>query len=625
MVSITPVLVSLLSLTRRERSDPIFFHFLNRELQRTLITPLPTTVISKLILSIMTCTRGPHYTTLSFLLEGGLGFAPELSFLETLVKRQMLDIISDSASLSAHVLAHRRQYGYDEARYLEYYNDDVLARCKFEPTKFKEQDTTEHLVRTLTDTFVSKHAVLDLPFPGALKEFYSTYRSIIFDAVASSDGRGITMSLFKDVVPAGDDVSLANIGRLLTYFHIKHYLNYCDADICTSIPSGISTFDIASRSRPLFDWKIFRVICDRLYGYNTLGYDKRLLEYLSNVSGSSLHQTLVGTLQHLIYGAMYVHLSREHSRIEDLVDFVSKYVDRCFAESSFSRFEDNDIRRFELGLWLDKCNGAMRIAEQDPSYKEFMLMVRAAPGKRRGRVLVLTATDREIRVARSAFVEKFQREPSRGFFGTTTIYDLGSMGKSEVILAQGAASDAGPDAISMKVVELIDNISPDYIILSGICFGLEKDKQRLGDIILSREVRNYNLQKITETKEGDVLVVPRGARVPASALLMDRFRSGKIDWTRCRVEPGLIMSGSVLANSRKFVDGLKRIEPEALAGEMEGAGLFAACLRKKVDWIIVKSICDWGFDKDDAAQENAAYNSMIFIYSVIEQGGLSVG
>ena len=39
---------------------------------------------------------------------------------------------------------------------------------------------------------------------------------------------------------------------------------------------------------------------------------------------------------------------------------------------------------------------------------------------------------------------------------------------------------------------------------------------------------------------------------------------------------------------------LRAFEPEAIGGEMEGAWkLYVACAYEKVDWLLVKAICDW--------------------------------
>jgi nucleoside phosphorylase len=62
---------------------------------------------------------------------------------------------------------------------------------------------------------------------------------------------------------------------------------------------------------------------------------------------------------------------------------------------------------------------------------------------------------------------------------------------------------------------------------------------------------------------------------------------------------------------------LKALEPEAIGGEMEGAGLYAACYRAHVDWIIVKAICYWADGKKDLnkdkQQQLAAENAAKFV------------
>jgi nucleoside phosphorylase len=42
-----------------------------------------------------------------------------------------------------------------------------------------------------------------------------------------------------------------------------------------------------------------------------------------------------------------------------------------------------------------------------------------------------------------------------------------------------------------------------------------------------------------------------------------------------------------------YRDQLRMLEPEAIGGEMEGVGLYTAAQNAKVDWILVKAICDW--------------------------------
>lgn len=66
-----------------------------------------------------------------------------------------------------------------------------------------------------------------------------------------------------------------------------------------------------------------------------------------------------------------------------------------------------------------------------------------------------------------------------------------------------------------------------------------------------------------------------------------------------------------------FREQLRELEPETIGGEMEGAGLYAACQDNHVDWILVKAICDWaGGNKaqnKDEYQRLAADNAARFV------------
>jgi nucleoside phosphorylase len=88
------------------------------------------------------------------------------------------------------------------------------------------------------------------------------------------------------------------------------------------------------------------------------------------------------------------------------------------------------------------------------------------------------------------------------------------------------------------------------------------------------------------------------------------------------VHIGLMLSGEKLIADEKLRSRLQKMEPEAIGGDMEGVGLYAAASEAKVDWILVKAICDWADgSKNDAAQPLAARNAADFVRHVIELGG----
>ena len=69
---------------------------------------------------------------------------------------------------------------------------------------------------------------------------------------------------------------------------------------------------------------------------------------------------------------------------------------------------------------------------------------------------------------------------------------------------------------------------------------------------------------------------------------------------------GTILSGAKLVDSMDFRQQLRALEPEAIGGEMEGAGLYVACHDLKVDWILVKAICDFADGQKSRNKANEA-------------------
>lgn len=205
-----------------------------------------------------------------------------------------------------------------------------------------------------------------------------------------------------------------------------------------------------------------------------------------------------------------------------------------------------------------------------------------------------------------------------------TYFDLGVIGGARIFMVQSEMGAGGPAGATLVVHEGIKALSPSAVIMIGIAFGLIPEKQRLGDILVARQLVGYELQKIEQGPDGEEIIRPRGDRVQASPRLLSRLRACIFDWQGPKVHFGLILSGDKLANHKNFRNKLLSIEPEAVGGEMEGTGVYAAAYRNKVDWILVKAICDWADGhKDDAYQQQAAENAVRFILYVLQQRGLA--
>ncbi|MCP4696793.1 MAG: hypothetical protein GY862_08080 [Gammaproteobacteria bacterium] len=237
-------------------------------------------------------------------------------------------------------------------------------------------------------------------------------------------------------------------------------------------------------------------------------------------------------------------------------------------------------------------------------------------------ILIVTVTKTETLAILETFSRPPGKEQCRRVIGDRTYYDLGVCGGAQVFMVQSEMGAATPGGALLTVGRAIRELHPQAVIMCGIAFGLDQDKQQLGDILIAKQIQYYEFQK-TDLSRGRI---SRGDRTTASERLLDRFRSGDNLWRgKAKTCFGLVLSGEKLVNDPGFRDSLLQEEPEAIGGEMEGAGLYAAARDAGVDWILVKAICDWADgDKSDDAQSLAAHNAAQFVFHVLQLGAWEI-
>lgn len=242
-------------------------------------------------------------------------------------------------------------------------------------------------------------------------------------------------------------------------------------------------------------------------------------------------------------------------------------------------------------------------------------------------VLLITVTTVEAQAVLSIFAKESGKLFQRRFIGDKTYFDLGMFHDARVVMVQSEMGTLGPGGALLVVDEGIRQLSPSAVIMVGIAFGVDEEKQKIGDILVSQQLLGYEMQRVGTDEGGMGKIMLRGDRPRASSRLVDRFRSGMLDWSGAKVECGLLLSGEKLIDNRLFRDQLLKFAPDALGGEMEGTGLYSAAQLRKVDWIIVKAVCDWA-DGDkgrnkETSQRVAAENATHFVIHVLKQGGFA--
>lgn len=215
-------------------------------------------------------------------------------------------------------------------------------------------------------------------------------------------------------------------------------------------------------------------------------------------------------------------------------------------------------------------------------------------------ILIITATDLETKTLHE----------NLGCFGNNTsiirvvergcYYYIGSFGQYNIVHVQ--SPKMGSVNCSNTVRSALEHWSGIRVtFMIGICFGIDRTKQRIGDIIVSENIIPYEIKRISKNED-----IPRGTHIPANEFLVNAFKSQRITWKNenGKLNIGLVLSGEKLVDNIEFRNALLKEHPTSLGGEMEGAGLAEACSKKQIPWILVKSICDFadgdkGTNKDE--------------------------
>lgn len=175
-------------------------------------------------------------------------------------------------------------------------------------------------------------------------------------------------------------------------------------------------------------------------------------------------------------------------------------------------------------------------------------------------------------------------------------YYLGVFGKYNTVhVSCGKMGSTGKQSSLTTTNDAILFCKPKVVVMIGIAFG-KGGKQSIGDVLVSEIITPYEVQRVGKK------TIQRGTSEPACSILLDRFKH-VTDWKhefsyynkirKPKVYVGELLSGEKLLDHIGFKEKLFKAFPQAIGGEMEGVGLYAACDTKVKHWAVVKAICDW--------------------------------
>ncbi|WP_452230023.1 SAVED domain-containing protein [Lacinutrix sp. MEBiC02404] len=235
------------------------------------------------------------------------------------------------------------------------------------------------------------------------------------------------------------------------------------------------------------------------------------------------------------------------------------------------------------------------------------------------KVLLVVATEIEAKELLKQSKSYGKKPQPNDSYEKLIIWNLGRINNSELLMVKtGNMGSGGPAGATLTIGDAIKKISPDFVIMPGIAFGLKQNSQEIGTVLTSKQIEPYELMKVKE----DNIEIKRSDTIPASIHLLSRFENAALQYDG-DIRFGQVLSGEKLVDNKLLVEKFILKYPEAIGGEMEGAGLVSACHREEVDWLLIKGVCDWGYDKNAAGidkekdQELAIRNVCDFLFYTI--------
>jgi nucleoside phosphorylase len=209
-------------------------------------------------------------------------------------------------------------------------------------------------------------------------------------------------------------------------------------------------------------------------------------------------------------------------------------------------------------------------------------------------ILFITATEVETESLHNRLAPLPGKSSLIRIFQGSHTYFIGTLGAYAIVHVQcGGMGSLGRESAITTTLDAIDAWHPKAVIMVGIAFGVDKADQNIGDVLVSEVILPYDNKKIGEEK-----TTYRGPRPQAGQILLNRFKNSK-GWKHATEEGdakcifGHLLSGETLLDQLVARDELLKVFPTAKGGEMEGAGVYAAADTRKVEWLLVKGICDF--------------------------------
>jgi nucleoside phosphorylase len=602
---------------------PIYLHFLDRELGDAFEFKLDPPSAQRALAILTLGTGSQLFCSLSALMEndaltGDVGMTGEL------VRAQVLLPRSTHATMPEFLESRKTMYEHDKGRYPLYFGG-ALGELEHLQPRLVPGSTTKSLHSKLI-IWTEGQSTLQVRTDPLPLEPRTRMWSVVADELARRDERAVTFTMFGKVVE--NDPS----GHLLERT-VRQRISLEYAAIQRGEQGQLAT----GLHLPL------ELVEQSLAGAAPFERDLQVLQVLLEAAGLGVF--LRGWSRSLWERMLPLRGELEHSRMVSLIRWIATALDDAIPKDA-----NRDLRRRRaieivrplispaLGPASSDAQDMLIAAQHNLEGLAGRLSEKGLKGHLAARfelrerlqadVLLIVATDVELAQTLEEFGFPPGKMPRTHPVGLQIYFELPIRAGRRVFLVRSNMGAAGADGSLFTAGDAIKHLSPDWVVMVGIAFGVDRDKQKIGEILVPAEVIPYDHKRVG-TDEGRERTEFRDPGQPPDPILLSRMRAGALGFTAAKVTFGRVLSGSELIDNEPHRAALveQAAHGNASGGDMELHGVADAASRHAARWGAAKAICDFadgnkGDDKE-ARQRLAARNAARFVRHLIDLGLLA--
>lgn len=564
-------------------SKPIYLHIFDRELRTVTDAQFKDNDVYHVVLTAVLLSDS-CYAANSNLAESSGDFPNSVKLVYELERAGLAKVLTTTDSKEEFVEARQRLYQKVPERYPMYFNvKDWIFPSR--PLVLRNSTTDELQLNIMSSLRKS------VPAPLATKV------DDIKQTIKNRDENAITVGVLQKMTPL-KPIESHHLGLLITENYHKRYLDAMNGCLIKGLPY-ISFFDQFSSEKYYYD--IYAPILTQAYIRFIMKEPDvaKQVQIIVSIKDGHYHRYFINLLYSLAGSLLEQYGIEKEAEVARML--------RCYIGSEMGNLMTIDPQKA-----LETLLSCIEIMKQKHKFDLNITMEQEIK-----KILYIVATETEFSKVITFYKEKGVVLKHLDF--DNIYWDLGMVGRSHVYLTKSGMGAKSPDGAILTISKAASELSPDYMIMIGIAFGMKEDAehpdtpkaQKMGDVLVSTEIEDYGSCKITEKG-----VIERGSKIPADPVLLKRFTQAVALWEGATVRPGLIITNDKLVNQLEFVNGLRERFKDAIGGEMEGCGFLA---NYKNPWILVKGICDFGHDKSDEYQDIAATNAIAYVDFVVRE------